>query len=338
MARSTCWAPGLGALLVSALMAGCGGGGDSGSNSGGSVSGNGGASAAGATATVPTTQVALAQEPNAPRFTGNTATDGLNWFNYRRQQIGLTAVERNGLLDTAALAHSNYQKLNNVITHDEIQGNPGFTGVNLYDLDAATDRFRAAGYRFTQPRYAFGEVISATGDTSGFNAAEDLITAIYHRFVIFEPMFKEVGGGSATVSGGYTYFTTNFAADGLGPGLGRGGVITYPAANQQNVPVNFYSDRESPDPVPNKNEVGFPISIHADITSEINLQSFTLQARGGAPVNVITLASRSDVHTPTSAAAIIPVDVLASGTTYDAQFTGTVDGVPVSRSWSFKTK
>jgi len=30
--------------------------------------------------------------------------------------------------------------------------------------------------------------------------------------------------------------------------------------------------------------------------------------------------------------------VLAANTTYDAQFAGTVDGVPANRSWSFTTQ
>lgn len=306
-------------LLLALMLASCGGGGGN-SSSSGVVSSSSGSNSQ------------LALEPNAPQLAGNTATDGFNWFNYRRQQAGLAPVVRTATIDTAAQAHSEYQKLNDTITHDEIPGKPGFTGATL------PDRLRAAGYTFTQSRYSYGEVISATGDTSGFNAAEDLITAIYHRFVILEPKFKEAGSGFATVTGGYTYFTTNFTSNGLSGGLGIGRVITYPFNNQQRVPTDFFSDREIPDPVPNQNQVGYPISVHADITSTINVQSFTLKPRGGSAVSVKLLTESTDAETPPSTAAIIPLSVLAAQTTYDVQFIGTVDGVPVTRSWSFVTR
>lgn len=305
-----------GALLIAAVLTGCGGGGSE--------------SAAASAATMQTTQV---QETGAPQFQGNTATDGFNWFNFRRQQAGLQLLTRNALLNAAAQGHSDYQKTNDVITHDQTPGAPGFTGTKL------EDRLRAAGYRFTESTFAFGEVISATGDTSGFNAAEDLITAIYHRFVIFEPMFTEAGAASATVPSGYTYFTTDFAANGLGRGLGRGAFTTYPVSDQKNIPPNFFSDRETPDPVPDRNEVGFPISIHADITATVAVQSLVVQARGGSPLPTRLLTAATDSPTTrSSAAAIVPLAPLAPQTVYDVQFTGTVDGVAVNRSWSFTTR
>jgi hypothetical protein len=36
--------------------------------------------------------------------------------------------------------------------------------------------------------------------------------------------------------------------------------------------------------------------------------------------------------------AIIPLDKLTPATTYDVQFTGTISGIPVSKSWSFTTR
>lgn len=314
------------ALIIAALMAACGGGGG----------GNGPEPSASAAAPVQISSDSSAgsapQDANAPQATGDTATDGLNWFNFRRQQTGLAAVTRNGLINNAAQGHSDYQRLNQTITHEQTPGSPGFTGARL------EDRLRTAGYTFNQSPYSYGEVISATGSTTGFNAADELIAAIYHRFVIFQPMFREAGAGSASVPGGYTYFTTNFAANGLGPGVGRGNVVHYPFANQQHLPTMFYSDRETPDPVPNRNEVGYPVSVHADITAVVSVQSFSLTPRGGTALPVQLLSRATDSHTPASVAAIIPVDVLAAKTTYDAQFIGTVDGVAVSRVWSFTTR
>lgn len=301
------------------LLAACGGGG------GDSSTGSGNVDAA-------STVAAPIIENGAPQTTGNTATDGFNRTNFRRQQLGLGILTRNASIDSAAQGHSNYQKANNVITHEQTAGAPGFTGATL------KDRLAAAGYALTIP-YAYGEVISASGDTSGANAAEDLITAIYHRFVMFEPRFLEAGAGAATASGGYTYFTLNLASTrGLGSGLGQGNFIHYPVAGQQNVLTNFYSDYETPDPVSDRNEVGYPVSIHADITSTVTVQSFSIAPRGGASLPVKLLSHASDANTVQSVAAIVPLSPLAPKTTYDVQFTGTVDGVAATRAWSFSTR
>jgi uncharacterized protein YkwD len=304
-------------LLAALVLTACGGGGSD--------------TAAPATASA-SAHSTLAQEPNAPQATGDTSTDGFNWFNFRRKQMGLDEVGRNRLLDAAAQGHSDYQRLNDTITHTQIRDRAGFTG------ETVLDRLNAAGYTFTQSRYGYGEVIAAIGGTSGFYAAEGLIDAIYHRFVIFEPMFTEAGSGTGTVPNGYTYFTTKFAANGLGPGLGQGRVALYPFADQQNVPEIFYSDREVPDPMPNQNEVGYPISVHADATATVTVESFTVSPRGGAPLSTRLLTSGTDGDTSASVAAIVPYAVLSAKTTYDVRFVGTVDGTPVDRAWSFTTR
>lgn len=299
-------------VLMAALLAGCGGSSDSNGDQ-----------------VMAPPQVS---EPNAPAFVGNTATDGFNWFNFRRIQMGLAPVTRNALLDSAAQGHSEYQRINDTITHEQSPLNSGFTGRQMWD------RLQNAGYRFTQSSYAYGEVISATGYPSGFAAAEELITAIYHRFVILEPMFTEAGSGSATVPQGYTYFTTNFTADGLGPGLPGGEVAIYPVHDQANIPTVFYSDRETPDPVPDRNEVGYPVSVHANIVSTVTVTSFTIHPRGGAPLSTRLLSYANDSNTASSVAAIVPLNRLASKTVYDVQFQGAVDGQQVSKSWSFTTQ
>ncbi len=274
-----------------------------------------------------------AQEVGAPQATGNTATDGLNWFNFRRQQMGQPPLVRAATIDTAAQGHSVYQQLNDTITHDQTAGRPGFTGVKLLE------RLNAAGYTFTRNSYAYGEVLSSTVDQSGFRAAEELITAIYHRFAVFEPMFRQAGTGSAISASGRTYFTANFAADGLTSTLGKSNFTIYPINNQQGLPTVFFSDFESPDPVPDRNQVGYPVSVHADITSTVVVQRFTIRSRNGALLPTVRLDKATDPQrTPASAAAIVPLDVLLPNTTYEVDFAGTVDGTAVARAWSFTTR
>lgn len=304
------------AATLAATMTACGGGGSD--------------TAAPASPVTPVTP-ALVALPGAPAQTGDTALDGYNWFNYRRAQAGLSVLARNSLLDTAAQGHSNYQQQNNTITHEQTVGKPGYTGATL------TQRLAAAGYKLAG-QYVSGEVISAASQTSGFYHAEELIGAIYHRFVIFEPVFREMGTGAAT-SANYTYFTADFAANGsYGPGVGRGNVAVYPFVNQTMVPANFFSDSEAPDPVPDRNEVGYPISVQGDVGASVIVKSFTVHERGGADLPARLLTNAADSHTPTSAAAIIPLAVLKSNTVHDVSFSGTVDGIAVSRNWSFTTR
>lgn len=301
------------AVLASLLLAACGGGGSS---------------------PAPSKPVSeIPGGPGAPAATSNVATDGRNWINYRRAQAGLSVLTQNDIVAKAAQAHSDYQRIHDTITHEETAGKAGFTGANL------EARLLAAGYNFVGES-AFGEVISATSSNDGFYMAEELVTAIYHRFVIMEPRFEEIGTGSGTTSGGYTYFTANFTTNnGFGPGLGAN-VTTWPFSGQTGVAPNFFSNLESPDPVPNLNEVGYPISVQGDLDAVLTTSAFTIRERGTSiDLSVRLLTSATDVNIKSKAlAAIIPLAKLKSNTTYDVSFSGTIRGTPVTKNWSFTTK
>ncbi|WP_229217648.1 CAP domain-containing protein [Massilia forsythiae] len=315
----------LGALVAAWALAACGGGG----------SGNGTTSSA-ASAT-PATGVA-GTDAAAPALSGNVATDGRNWINYRRSQIGLPTLEHNTIIDSAAQGHSDYQRINNTVTHDQQAGKQGFTGAAL------ADRMRAAGYTFTGSN-AIGEVIAASSRQNGFTMAEELVTAIYHRFVMFEPQFKEIGSGAAATSAGYNYLTADFAANnGLGSGLAAGALAAWPFNGQTQVQVNFLSDSEEPDPVPDRNEVGYPISLQTNLSNVIAVQSFTVRPRG-ATTDLATRQVDNQVASSNplqrhnlSAVAIIPLAPLAAATIYDVTFIGTLNGAAVGKTWSFTTK
>ena len=304
------------ALLSAALLSACGGG-DSGDKTSLNTSTQAGQ---------------LTQEPGAPVLSNNIATDGFNWINYRRSQVGLTPLVRNSLIDTAALGHSNYLNSNSVVVHNQIKGKPGFTGATLYD------RLTASGYGVTS---VWGEVIAGVASNSGFYMAENLITAVYHRFLIFEPIFKEGGAGAAVNNSGYAYFTTDLAGNSrYGPGLPTGQIVSYPFSGQTKVATSFSSNEEEPDPVPNQDVVGYPISVHANFDATLSVTAFTVRQRGaGADLTVRLLSKETDaINTSRSVAAIIPLAPLLAATTYDVSFIGKVNGADVTRSWSFTTR
>lgn len=274
------------------------------------------------------------QDGSAPALINNIAVDGRAWLNYRRSQIGLSTLAQDTTVDRVAQGHSDYQRLNNTVTHDQVRGQPGFTGVTL------EDRFKAAGYNFGTTN-AIGEVIAATSNQTGFYMAEQLITAIYHRFVIFEPVFQQVGTGAATGAAGYAYFTADFVTNnGYGSGLPATTLASWPFDGQTGVPIDFLSDSEEPDPVPDVNQVGYPISVHTNLTRKLTVQSFTVRPRSGG-ANLQTRLLTKDVDpvntTSQSVAAIIPLSPLTANTRYDVTFSGTIDDVAVSKTWSFTT-
>ena len=311
------------ACIATWALVACGGGSGNASNSG-----------AGSSNGIPSTGVS-GQDSSTPALTNNVATDGRAWLNYRRSQVGMSMLAENPKIDLAAQGHSDYQRINNVVTHVQTAGKQGFTGAQLQD------RLSNAGYTIIGAN-AIGEVISASKSGSGFYMAEQLITAIYHRFVIFEPVFKEIGSGSATTSAPYIYFTADFAANnGYGAGLAAGTVAVWPFNGQIDVPASFNSDLEEPDPAPNQGVVGYPVSVHINLTSTLAVQSFTIRAHGSSTdLSTRLLSKATDPNmaaNASAAAAIIPSSALAAGTTYDVSFTGTVDGAAVSKNWSFTT-
>jgi uncharacterized protein YkwD len=274
------------------------------------------------------------QDASAPVLTNNVATDGFNWINYRRTQAGVGALARNSQLDRSSQAHSDYQRLNNTVTHDEASNRAGFTGVTV------ENRVQAAGYTLV-PNYASGEIIAATTNNTGFYMAEELVTAIYHRFVMFEPLFKDMGSGAATTSASYVYFTTNLGATrGYSPGLPSHSIVSWPFNGQTGVTTTFASNFEEPDPVPDINEVGYPISVHANLTETVTVQNFTVRVRGAANslATRLLVKGQDSNTTMASVAAIVPLAPLAANTTYDVSFNGTVGGAAVSKTWSFTTK
>ncbi len=273
-----------------------------------------------------------AQQNAAPDFTGDVARDGLNWFNFRRQQAGLATLSREPMLDAAATAHARYQQQNNLITHDQDQRLSGFSG------EQAPDRLMAAGYPLRQQAVAEGEVVGASTQADGFALADGLLTAIYHRYVILEPVFDQAGAGTAARPGGYTWLTVNFVASQNSRARTDLPLAVWPSDGQSGVRTYFLSDQEIPDPVPAQDRVGYPVSVHAPMFSRLRVDRFTISEPEGESLPVRLLDPAQDIDTPGSAAAIVPLQPLRPGRLYRARFDGSVNDQPLVLQWSFTTQ
>jgi len=260
---------------------------------------------------------------------------GRTQINWRRAQLGLPPLAHSAELAAAARGHAQWLSRHNQHGHEENPAlSPGFHGRHF------PERLANAGY---EPLLAGAEVISF-GPASAADAVESLMGAIYHRFGLLGTIVSEQG--VAFARGHPTYqrvLVANLASRspaGAEPPPDWTGV--YPHPGQSHVPVDFLTGGEVPDPVPGSNRAGFPVSFHVQDARQLTVDSFTVTAAPGAPLQGIVLsgsrdASPRDEHTPASAAAFVPRAALAHGTTYTASFSGLSDGVPVARSWSFTT-
>lgn len=257
-------------------------------------------------------------------------------INATRKLVGLPLVTSNQLLNQAAQSHSDYLITNiNGISHDQTPGLSGYTGAT------PALRITAAGYSWN----SVNEVIDG-GTTSGQKAVRNLVMAIYHRFGILSPSVAEVGIGLGSGVGKMSNTVIDFGATlNNAVTLPTNWLGTYPVSGQTGVPRDFLSDTEVPDPVPDQNRVGYPISIHAGKNDKLGVSSFSLTKLTSGltafstetPIAVRLLAARDDAHVPDSAAAIVPLTLLDYGSRYRAAFVGTRNGLPVEATWEFTT-
>jgi chitodextrinase/uncharacterized protein YkwD len=252
-------------------------------------------------------------------------------INLRRSQIGLPPLIHDSLLEQSARGHAAYLAATGETGHFQTStGSASFTGAT------PAERILATGY---SPLWSSNEVISF-GSFTGVAAIEGLIQAIYHRFGIFSSSVEETGVGTTAQHPDFgTVFVVNSARRFQPPPAPGTWIGVYPYDGQTGVTRNFSSDTESPDPVPDKDLVGYPISIHVDDDKTLSVTSFTVRPVGGSVLPARLLTNATDAHTPASAAALIPEDPLAYGTQYEVSFTGKRNpgNVDVVRTWTFTT-
>jgi len=241
-----------------------------------------------------------------------------------RQAVNLGTLSRNGTLARAAQAHADYMVANRSASHYETEGKPYFTG------KAPLDRAYRTGYQAS----FVSENLSANNDDAQ-NSLDGLFAAIYHRFGFLSPKIDELGIGvtqdpadsqnSAFVyvmgnselnrvcssesfhgSGNYIYGVCRDKAHRIAQKtyqkvmsvnqMNNPKIILYPYDGQQEVPLAFYN--ESPDPLPDYDVSGFPVSIEFNdyYIKKATILSFKLFDEDNEEVKVRSMDKASDPH------------------------------------------
>jgi len=218
------------------------------------------------------------------------------------------------------MAHAAYLDKNSLVSHYEEDSR------ELFYEETPLDRTMKALYA---ARYVSENV--SGGQVTVQRAIDDLLTAIYHRFVFIDPKWNEIGIGIAgsryvfdvgntnirslceesmeereeATQNKATYRTICLDTDkwiavdefqtavNLSPALAY---VLYPPAESTHIPPAFFE--ESPDPLPHKSYSGNPVSVtfNPNVVSceDIRLQTFTLKdEETGENVEIDTLMDKN---------------------------------------------
>lgn len=327
------------ALAAALLVSACGGGG-----------GGGGTP----TTTSPTTSVVPATTTSAtPASSATEELAAFNLLNAERTRCGFGAMARNSQLDAAAKAHADYQIRNNLLTHDEdaVQYPTGFTGATPAARVAAAGYLSAGGVTDEIAAF-FGGTASKTG--LGEAGVRGLLGAPYHLRGLMAG-YRDVGVSvRASTDWGtsqpavYLQINAAYKAD-VGPQLlGTGDVATYPCEGSSGISEQL--DNETPNPIPGRNLAINPlgavvyVSLREGRTLIISSSAMTEVSTSRAITLRPPITSANDPYSPCTDGcykkheAYIAADApLKTNTAYRMQISGSNNGTPFSRTFTFTT-
>lgn len=338
-------------ISLLSLLAACGGGGDA--SPAGSTPPATGSTTTGTTTGTTTTTTTPPSAISAieaqvtvtpPAYSDPMRAEAFNELNRLRALAGVGLLRQSQQLDLAAQSHAQYHLLHGFTGHDETPGAEGFTGVTSAERIAATGYQISAGAEITVQVYDN----TANGPrASSIRAVNALTDAIYHRLAALSPDLTEVGVGvtqsPATFGGSVVIEIENSKAQAAGQKLPEASrpLVVWPAPGATE--MSRINGNESPNPVPgtSASSLGLPASVHCLRSSKLVVTSFTMTVK--ATGQIVNTVQRNMNNDPAGLfgqceAAIVPTFALEGLTEYAVSFRGTVDGVAVSRDWTFKTK
>ena len=292
------------------------------------------------------------------------------YFNMMRTQAGMIPLNINDILEKSAKSHSYYielheKELKGLSFHHEIEGKKGFSGVK------SLDRAISAGYYSRN----VGEGISTF--CTAKESINSLMTAIYHRFGILSFSKNEVGVGYAQnpsrLDRNFVHNTGNSKLNELCKGdstwIGNyykevckdktlkvkkapyeeakssiqkrnPEYVIWPSKDSKN--NLYYFKDEVPNPIPDKEQTGNPISIEFNpyyFKKAIVMDSFRLYKNNKEVTNTRILTKQTDPNKKFKSFqyALFPLDVLERNSVYNVEFNYSYNDLSDTIKWSFTT-
>lgn len=303
-------------------------------------------------------------------------SQGYCYMSKLRLEAGMSELQSNTQLQTAAANHAHYLVINNTSGHGELEGANGFTG------SSPSARAQAAGYLSSATEGLTFSQSTQQKDEYQSEKIDQLMSAIYHRFSILDFDRDEVGmaietgafsnqfntayvhnNGNTlinTLCGGESFnqpgsFYTGVCADSTFRievsqydsavntiRSANSSVVTWPAQWSDDVPPVFFE--ESPDPLPDYSVSGYPISIQfnpASVSTVSNVSMRLFEVVSGdemTDVRFMTQANDPNGNFSALQYALFPLQRLNWNTSYRVEASYVQDGQSKQTQWTFATQ
>jgi len=274
-----------------------------------------------------------------------------NYLNRLREGAGLVPFKSQKQLKLAAKSHANYLTNHLTYGHREEAKYSDFTG------EYGASRVRYHGY----PAPQVLENVSAN-NRNYKESIDGLFSAIYHRLAFLDFRVNTIGIGISQnlqhrESTAFVYdmsssmleklykTKTKFTNKELQKALQSNGknhsVVVYPYAKQHNVPPAFFN--EIPDPLPDYDVSGFPVSIsfNPSFYKSVKLLTFKIFTQNGTEVENVTLyTNETDPHKKFGKFdfVLFPLERLKWNQQYHVKFRAMVDNKIFKKEWKFHTQ
>jgi len=331
-------------VLMSLMLAACGGGGSGGAEPSGTapvaVSPLPSAPAPAASAAPP---AAGASEPGSASGVVCAAGDapavalaGFSLINVVRTAAGLPAFVPLPGLEATAQAHARYVAVNGSTGSEQSAALPCYTGATLAQRLAAAGVVPAAQAGARPHGESVLTYASASGtEISAWDIVNDALNNLYGRMQLLSPSAQHGGLGLSVQPQRRAFVVdTTQRADGAsasGPAL-----VVWPRDGTTGLPVRMLPSNLKP--LDAGLVEGYPVTLHA--LAPVRVGRFLMTSvSSGAPVQATLITSGDDRHAFLSAGevALVPTAPLTAGTQYRVELEATVGSEPVSRSWTFTT-
>jgi hypothetical protein len=248
----------------------------------------------------------------------------LKGVNEERVEIGLAPRPEDVKLSAELQKHCKYMAMNNILTHGEESGKPGYS-----------EEGSRAGMRSILGRGSSADTVAA-----------GMVGTYFHRQDVIRPHTMAFGVG---IEGAFTGID---GRSNMGQAPAQYWPVLCPVPGQSGVGTTY--NRESPDATPGDTSAGYPITVYFG-TQRLKLKEGTLKALPpgaaqlppgaksppGTPVDCYLFDPQQGASADTTryqaAVCLIPKDPLKVNVDYEVSMTVDVNGRPWSKTWRFST-